>query len=168
LASRLRLTAIRDQLGSLLNEAARKELTLREAVRFLCERKIARREDRRIEMASKIAHFPTGRELDRVRLHGAALGRSAADPRTRRLPLGRPRRCFAAAGSRSVTINQRRRRSSSQGSHQLSTHGRQDPRSASSSRFMSGRQTVWIGAESSGRTVGRMIGGLGCTKITRH
>ncbi len=62
--SRLRLTAIRDQLDSLLDEAARKELTLREAVGFLCEREIARREDRRIEMASKIAHFPTVRELD--------------------------------------------------------------------------------------------------------
>jgi len=62
--TRLRLTAIRDQLDSLLDEAARKELTLREAVGFLCEREIARREDRRIEMGSKIAHFPTVRELD--------------------------------------------------------------------------------------------------------
>jgi len=62
--TRLRLTAIRDQLDSLLDEAAHKELTLREAVGFLCEREIARREDRRIEMASKIAHFPTVRELD--------------------------------------------------------------------------------------------------------
>jgi DNA replication protein DnaC len=62
--TRLRLTAIRDQLDSLLDEAARKELTLREAIGFLCEREIARREDRRIEMAGKIAHFPTVRELD--------------------------------------------------------------------------------------------------------
>lgn len=62
--TRLRLTAIRDQLDSLLDEAARQELTLREAVGFLCEREIARREDRRIEMGSKIAHFPTVRELD--------------------------------------------------------------------------------------------------------
>src|SRR5580700_3678313 len=62
--TRLHLIAIRDQLDSLLDEAARKELTLREAVGFLCEREIARREDRRIEMASKIAHFPTVRELD--------------------------------------------------------------------------------------------------------
>jgi len=62
--TRLRLTAIRDQLDSLLDEAARKELTLREAVAFLCEREIARREDRRIDMASKIARFPAVRELD--------------------------------------------------------------------------------------------------------
>ena len=62
--TRLHLTAIRDQLDSLLDEAAREELTLREAVGFLCEREIARREDRRIEMAGKIAHFPAVRELD--------------------------------------------------------------------------------------------------------
>jgi DNA replication protein DnaC len=37
---------------------------LREAVAFLCEREIARREDRRIDMASKIARFPAVRELD--------------------------------------------------------------------------------------------------------
>ena len=32
--TRLKLTAIRDQLDSLLDEAARRELTLREAVAF--------------------------------------------------------------------------------------------------------------------------------------
>jgi DNA replication protein DnaC len=62
--TRLRLTAVRDQLDSLLDEAASKELTLREAVAFLCEREIARREDRRIDMAGKIARFPAVRELD--------------------------------------------------------------------------------------------------------
>ena len=35
---RLRLTAIRDQLDGLLDEAARRELALREALAFLCER----------------------------------------------------------------------------------------------------------------------------------
>ncbi|WP_437360779.1 hypothetical protein [Inquilinus limosus] len=55
--TRLKLTAIRDQLDSLLDEAARRELTLREAVAFLCEREIARKDERRVEMASKIAHF---------------------------------------------------------------------------------------------------------------
>ena len=62
--TRLRLTAIRDQLDSLLDEAGRRELTLRETLALLCEREIARRDERRIEMASKIAHFPTVRELD--------------------------------------------------------------------------------------------------------
>jgi DNA replication protein DnaC len=62
--TRLHLTAIRDQLDSLLDEAAKRGLTLREAVTFLCEREIGRRNERRIEMATKIAHFPTLRDLD--------------------------------------------------------------------------------------------------------
>jgi superfamily II DNA or RNA helicase len=62
--TRLHLTAIRDQLDSLLDEASRRALTLRETLALLCEREIARRNERRIEMASKIAHFPTVRELD--------------------------------------------------------------------------------------------------------
>jgi hypothetical protein len=36
--TRLKLTAIRDQLDSLLDEAARRELTLGEALAFLVER----------------------------------------------------------------------------------------------------------------------------------
>jgi DNA replication protein DnaC len=60
----LQLTAIRDQLDTLLDEAARRELTLREAVAFLCQREVARKDERRIEMATKIAHFPTLRDLD--------------------------------------------------------------------------------------------------------
>jgi len=62
--SRLKLTAIRDQLDSLLDDAARRELTLRETLAFLCQREVARKDERRIEMASKIAHFPTLRDLD--------------------------------------------------------------------------------------------------------
>ncbi len=62
--TRLHLTAIRDQLDSLLDEAAKRELTLREAVGFLCEREISRRNERRVDMATKIAHFPTLRDLD--------------------------------------------------------------------------------------------------------
>ncbi len=61
---RLKLTAIRDQLDSLLDEAARSEMTLREALGFLVAREIARRDERRIEMATKIARFPLVRELD--------------------------------------------------------------------------------------------------------
>ena len=62
--SRLKLTAIRDQLDSLLDEAARRELTLREALAFLVEREIARKDEWRVEMAGKIAHFPSVRDLD--------------------------------------------------------------------------------------------------------
>ena len=60
---RLRLTVIRDQLDSLLDEAARREMTLREALAFVCEREVARRDERRVEMALKIAHFPFARDL---------------------------------------------------------------------------------------------------------
>ncbi len=62
--TRLKLTAIRDQLDSLLDEAARDDLTMRETLAFLCEREIARKDERRIIMAMKIAHFPHARELD--------------------------------------------------------------------------------------------------------
>ena len=61
--TRLQLTAIRDQLDSLLDEAADKQLTLREALAFLVEREVSRKDERRIEMAFKIAHFPAVREL---------------------------------------------------------------------------------------------------------
>jgi len=60
---RLQLTAMRDQLDSLLDEAARRELSLREALAFLCQREVARRDERRIAMALRIAHFPHRREL---------------------------------------------------------------------------------------------------------
>jgi DNA replication protein DnaC len=62
--TRLKLTAIRDQLDSLLDEAARRELSLHEAIAFLCQCEVARKDERRIEMAVKIAHFPTVRDLD--------------------------------------------------------------------------------------------------------
>lgn len=62
--TRLKLTAIRDQIDSLLDEAAKRELTLREALSFLVEREIARKDERRIEMAGQIAHFPMVRDLD--------------------------------------------------------------------------------------------------------
>lgn len=61
---RLKLTAIRDQLDSLLDEAARSKMTLREALAFLVSREIARRDERRISMSSKLAQFPFVRELD--------------------------------------------------------------------------------------------------------
>lgn len=61
---RLKLTAIRDQLDPLLEEAARSDMTLREALAFFVEREIARRDERRIQMASKIAQFPFVREID--------------------------------------------------------------------------------------------------------
>jgi DNA replication protein DnaC len=62
--NRLKLTAIRDQIDSLIDEAARRELTIREALSLFCEREIARRDERRIEMSIGLARFPFVRDLD--------------------------------------------------------------------------------------------------------
>jgi len=61
--TRLQLGAIRDQLDTLLDEAARADLSARETLALLCEREIARKDQRRIEMALKLAHFPCARDL---------------------------------------------------------------------------------------------------------
>jgi DNA replication protein DnaC len=62
--NRLKLTAIRDQIDSLVDEAARRELTIREALAMFCEREIARKDERRIEMSVGLARFPFVRDLD--------------------------------------------------------------------------------------------------------
>ncbi len=62
--NRLKLTAIRDQLDSLIDEAGRRELTIREALLLFCEREIARKDERRIEMSIGLARFPFVRDLD--------------------------------------------------------------------------------------------------------
>ena len=61
--TRLKLTAIRDQLDSLLDEAVRGEMTLRDALAFLCQREIARKDQRRIDMSFGLAKFPFVRDL---------------------------------------------------------------------------------------------------------
>jgi DNA replication protein DnaC len=60
---RLKLTAVRDQLDCRLDEAVRQELSLRETLVMLCEREIARKDERRIEMTLKLARFPFVRDL---------------------------------------------------------------------------------------------------------
>jgi len=60
---RLKLSGIRDQLDTLLDEAARADLSTRETLALLCEREIARKDHRRIDMALKLAHFPAVKEL---------------------------------------------------------------------------------------------------------
>lgn len=62
--TRLKLTAIRDQLDSLLDEAARRQLTLLDTLVFLCEAECARKDERRIQMALSLAKFPCVRTLD--------------------------------------------------------------------------------------------------------
>ena len=107
--TRLKLTAVRDQLDTLLDEAARSEMTLRDALAFLCQREIARKEraivrhwsedngERRIDMSFGLAKFPFVRDLDRLRLRRPALDRQGTDPRSRGRPLDRPRRRAIAA-----------------------------------------------------------------------
>ena len=61
---RLKLTAMRDRLDGLLDEAARRELTLAETLTLLCEAEVAHREERCIQMGLGIAKFPYLRTLD--------------------------------------------------------------------------------------------------------
>lgn len=62
--TRLKLTAIRDRLDNLLDEAARQELNLREAFAYLCHEEIAQKDQRRTRMATSIAKFPFLRTLE--------------------------------------------------------------------------------------------------------
>ena len=98
--TRLKLTAIRDQLDSLLDEAAGGEMSLRESLTLLCEREIARKDQRRIEMAMGLARFPFARDLtgfdfaaqpsvDRAQIRDLASGRFIANGETMLL-LGPP------------------------------------------------------------------------------
>lgn len=62
--TRLSLKAMRERLDTLLDEAARRELSLRETLALLCEAEVAHREERRIQMGMGIAKFPYLRTLD--------------------------------------------------------------------------------------------------------
>ena len=62
--TRLKLTAIRDQLDTLLDQAGRAELNLREALAMLCTAEVARKDERRIQMGMSIAKFPYVRTLE--------------------------------------------------------------------------------------------------------
>jgi DNA replication protein DnaC len=62
--NRLKRTAIRDQLDSLVDEAGRRELTIREALSLFCEREIARKDERRIEVGIGLARFLFVRDLE--------------------------------------------------------------------------------------------------------
>lgn len=58
--TRLKLTAIRDQLNSLdslIDETGQLELTIREALTLVCEREIVCKDQRRIEMSFGLARF---------------------------------------------------------------------------------------------------------------
>ena len=76
--TRLQLTAIRDQLENLLDHAAKSDMTIREALTFLCEREIARKDQRRIE--SKARPLSRHTRSRRLRLCRSAVDRCQADP----------------------------------------------------------------------------------------
>jgi len=61
---RLKLNAIRDRLDGLLDEAARRDLTLPETLVLLCGAEVAHREERRIQKGLGIAKFPYVRTLE--------------------------------------------------------------------------------------------------------
>jgi len=60
----LKLNAIRDRLDGLLDEAARRDLTMPDTLALLCEAEVAHREERRIQMGLGIAKFPYARTLE--------------------------------------------------------------------------------------------------------
>ena len=62
--ARLKLSAVRERLDNLLDEAARRELSLREGLALLCEAEVAHREEWRMRMGTGIAKFPFVRTLD--------------------------------------------------------------------------------------------------------
>ena len=62
--TRLRLGAIREQLDGLLEEAARRELNLREALAWFCAAEVASKEQRRLSMAMSLARFPFVRTME--------------------------------------------------------------------------------------------------------
>jgi DNA replication protein DnaC len=62
--TRLQLTAVRDRLDALLEDAARQDLDLRRTLAYLCSAEIEHRDQRRIAMGTSIAKFPFVRTLD--------------------------------------------------------------------------------------------------------
>lgn len=62
--TRLKLTAIRDRLDTLLDEVARRELSLSDGLAYLCEVEVEHKDERRIAMGMNIAKFPYERTLE--------------------------------------------------------------------------------------------------------
>jgi IstB-like ATP binding protein len=131
--NRLKLTAIRDQLDSLVGEAARRELAIREALSLFREREIGRKDERRIEMSVGLARFPFVRDLDgfdfaaqpsidKKQIREIAAGRFIAnaaavlpDPRSRLPDAPDPSRAKNRASSQPQARNNRFRGSHGEG-----------------------------------------------------
>jgi hypothetical protein len=102
--TRLKLTAVRDQLDGLLDEAGRQDLSLRETLALLCEREIARKNEKAIAVslrtvgwAGKCVHAASraGKPWKRIWKHGRATlptcGCTARQARRRSSGSGAPR-----------------------------------------------------------------------------
>jgi len=101
---RLKLSAMGERLDNLLDEAARRDLSLREALALLCEAEVQHREERRVRMGTGIAKFPFVRTASRsTRSPRSTASRFAASPPVAGLPTaihcccwGRPNRIHNA------------------------------------------------------------------------
>jgi DNA replication protein DnaC len=62
--TRLKLTATRDRLECILDEASRKDMNLREFLTFLCREEVASKDCHRISMSLIMAKFPCERMLE--------------------------------------------------------------------------------------------------------
>lgn len=60
----LKLTTIRERLDNLLDDVARQELTIREALSYLCEQEVRNKQQNRVQMGIKLAKFPCARTLE--------------------------------------------------------------------------------------------------------
>jgi hypothetical protein len=84
---RLKLSAMGERLDNLLDEAARRDLSLREALALLCEAEVQHREERRVRMGTGIAKFPFVRTASRsTRSPRSTASRFAASPPVAGLP----------------------------------------------------------------------------------
>lgn len=62
--TRLRLTTVCGRLDSLLDEATKQDMTLREMLNFLCKEELVGKNIQRIKMSMKMARFPCDRTLE--------------------------------------------------------------------------------------------------------
>lgn len=61
---RLKLSTIRNRLDTLLDEASKKEMNLREALTFFLKEEISSKDNQRVLMSMKMAKFPCERKID--------------------------------------------------------------------------------------------------------
>ena len=62
--TRLKLITVRDRLDSLLDDIARQEMTVREAIGYLCEQELRSKNQKRVQMGISLAKFPFLRTLE--------------------------------------------------------------------------------------------------------